>query len=299
MPVPLVAAAVWPAVVSLVTWLIQWIARRKLLEWVGLAVAGGKVGDVGLQVASLWSDHDINEFSNAFDRVVVGMAREYLEIELNPSSPFSMHSFTNAVVVKCGVPLRNIFDGEMVKQDLESFSLDQLAAKSGYRLSSLTDTAKVKGDLGNIGLAIVQERTGIPVAGLASIEDAKQAILDWAAPQIYDRLLHDVPLDVAAAGLDGGGVETLISQIRARAGVHGQDVSSREIVRAIQSHVLASSIVMIPQVSGGSKVDRRRLQVRWAQKKFRERHGKRQLYVPLGFEVSTTFVGKADGGDDG
>lgn len=190
--------------------------------------------------------------------------------------------------------MRNVFDPQMIREDLESFALDQLKERSGYRLSSLTDTAKVRGDLGNIGLAIVQDRTGIPVAGLASVEDAKQAILDWAAPQIYDRLLHDVPADVAEAGAAGVGVETLISQIRARAGVHGQDVSSREIVRAIQSHVLASSIVMIPSVSGGSKVDRRRLQVRWAQKKFRERHGKRQLYVPLGFEVSTTYTGVVD-----
>lgn len=294
MPIPLVAAAVWPAVVSLVTWLIQWIARRKLLEWVGVAVAGKQVGEVGLQVASLWSDEDINEFQRRLSGVAVGMAREYLEVELNPSEPWTVHSFTNAVVVKCGIPLRNIFDKQMIREDLESFALDQLADRSGYKLSSLTDTSKVKGDLGNIGLAIVQEKTGIPVAGLASIEDARQAILDWAAPQIYDRLLHDVPLDVAAAGIGGGGVETLISQIRARSGVHGQDVSSREIVRAIQSHVLASSIVMIPQASGGSKVDRRRLQLRWAQKKFRERHGKRQLYVPLGFEVSTTFTGVVD-----
>ena len=76
-------------------------------------------------------------------------------------------------------------------------------------------------------------------------------------------------------------------------------MSSRDIVRALHSHVLGATIAMVPQVSGGSKVDRRRLQVRWAQKKFRERHGKRQLYVPLGFEVSTTFVGKSDGDDDG
>ena len=296
MPVPLVAAAVWPAVVSLVTWVVQWIARRKLLEWVGLTVAGSKVGDVGLQVASLWNDHDIHEFGNRFDQVVVGMAREYLEIELNPSAPISKSSFTNALVAKSGVPLRNLFDREMVKQDLESFALDQLSEKSGYRLSSLTDTSKVKGDLQNIGLAIVQERTGIPVAGLASIDDAKQAMIDWAAPQVYERLLHDVPGEVAAAGLAGESVETLISQIRARAGVHGQDVSSRDIVRALHSHVLGATIAMVPQVSGGSKVDRRRRQVRWAQKKFRERHGKRELYVPLGFEVSTTFVGKSDDG---
>ena len=294
MPVPLVAAAVWPAVVSLVTWVVQWIARRKLLEWVGLTVAGGKVGDVGLQVASLWSDEDIREFGNRFNMVGVGMAREYLGIELNPSEPWSAHSFTNAVVVKCGVPLRNIFDRQMIREDLESFALDQLSSKSGYKLSSLTDTAKVKGDLQNIGLAIVQERTGIPVAGLASIDDAKQAMLDWAAPQIYERLLQDVPGEVAAAGMAGESVETLISQIRERAGVHGQDVSSRDIVRALHSHVLGATIAMVPQVSGGSKVDRRRLQVRWAQKKFRERHGKRELYVPLGFEVSTTFVGKSD-----
>lgn len=294
MPIPLVAAAVWPAVVSLVTWLIQWVARRKLTEWAVLAVGGRAVGEIGIDVAALWTDTDMGEFRAKVYRVIAGLAGERLGIALDPSDPISVHSFTNAVVVKSGVPLRNVFDGEMVKQDLESFSLDQLAAKSGYRLSSLTDATKVKGDLGNIGLAIVQEKTGIPVAGLASIEDAKQVILDWAAPQIYDRLLHDVPLDVAAAGIDGGGVETLISQIRARAGVHGQDVSSREIVRAIQSHVLASSIVMIPQASGGSKVDRRRLQLRWAQKKFRERHGKRQLYVPLGFEVSTTFTGVID-----
>ena len=299
MPVPLVAAAVWPAVVSLVTWVVQWIARRKLLEWVGLTVAGGKVGDVGLQVASLWNDSDINEFKNGLYRVIVGMAREYLGVELNPSDPISVHSFTNAIVAKSGVPLRNVFDGPMVKEDLESFALDQLASKSGYKLSSLTDTAKVKGDLQNIGLAIVQERTGIPVAGLSSIDDAKKAMLDWAAPQVYERLLRDVPGEVAAAGLAGESVETLISQIRARAGVHGQDVSSRDIVRALHSHVLGATIAMVPQVSGGSKVDRRRLQVRWAQKKFRERHGKRQLYVPLGFEVSTTFVGKSDGDDDG
>lgn len=296
MPVPLFSAAILPAVASLVTWLIKWIARKKLVEWVGLAVVGEKAGEVGLQVASLWSDEDIREFGNRFNRVGVGMAREYLGIELNPSDPWSAHSFTNAVVIKCGVPLRNIFDRQMIREDLESFALDQLAEKSGYRLSSLTDTSKVKDDLRNIGLAIVQEKTGIPVAGLATVEDAKQVILDWAAPQIYDRLLHDVPGEVAAAGMEGKGVETLISQIRARAGVHGQDISSREIVRAIHSHVLGSAIALIPQVSGGSKVDRRKLQLRWAQKKFRERHGKRHLYVPLGFEVSTNFVGKTEDG---
>lgn len=299
MPIPLFSAAILPAVASLVTWLIQWIARKKLVEWVGLAVAGKTAGDVGLKVASLWNGEDINEFGNRFNLVVVGMAREYMQIELNPSDPISFHSFTNAVVVKSGVPLRNVFDGQMVKEDLESFALDQLSEKSGYRLSSLTDTSKVKGDLMNIGLALVQEKTGIPVAGLATVEDAKQVILDWAAPQIYDRLLHDVPGEVAAAGMEGKGVETLISQIRARAGVHGQDISSREIVRAIHSHVLGSAIALIPQVSGGSKVDRRKLQLRWAQKKFRERHGKRHVYVPLGFEVSTNFVGKSDGNDDG
>lgn len=294
MPIPLVAAAVWPAVVSLVTWLIQWVARKKLTEWVVLAVGGKAVGEIGIDVAALWTDTDMGEFRARVYRVIAGLAGERLGIALDPSDPLSAHSFTNAVVTRAGVPLRNVFDPQMIREDLESFALDQLKERSGYRLSSLTDTAKVRGDLGNIGLAIVQDRTGIPVAGLASVEDAKQAILDWAAPQIYDRLLHDVPADVAEAGAAGVGVETLISQIRARAGVHGQDVSSREIVRAIQSHVLASSIVMIPSVSGGSKVDRRRLQVRWAQKKFRERHGKRQLYVPLGFEVSTTYTGVVD-----
>lgn len=287
MPLPVVVgAAVVAAVRGLIVVVGRWLVTNRLT---GLVAVG--------TVANL-NGYTVDEVIEAFWLAVYQVLGAAIGEELNTSMPLG-HALADAITRRSGVPIRTLFDRDLLREDLEAFALDQLQAKSGYRLSSLTDAAKVKGDLQEIGLQIVQDRTGVPLAGAgAEPENIKAAITSWAEAQVYERLLASVPADDLLSGDDSvrKGADTLVAQIQARAGGPARHLSTRQVVEALNSHVLARSLLSVVQKVDADKVTRRRLQNRWAQKKFRERHKKREIYVPLGFVVETRYVG---GGEDG
>ncbi|MBN8516802.1 MAG: hypothetical protein J5X22_09390 [Candidatus Accumulibacter sp.] len=278
MPLPLVLMSIYEVLVALVAW----VARRKAWE----VVVGYKAADFATRFIA---DEQLAEVVRKMERVAADMVQEQTGLPLN--GELSVHGFANAFVSLTGIPIRNLFDRDMLREDLESFALDQLQAKSGYRLSSLTDAEKVKGDLQAIGLTILQNKSGVPVAGAQNADDMRRMLIDWAEPIIYQRLQSQV-------GVEGVTAETLVSAISARVkDKHGRPYSNRQIVTAINAQIAANTVSSAIEFNGTDKVTRRRLQLRWAQKKFRERHKGRSLYVPLGFVADVSLIG--GGGDDG
>ena len=272
MPLPLVAVAVYDLVAAAVVWVV----RNKVVSIV--------TAEFPVEFLARMGDSSVVDLLDKARRVTLSIIADAAGVEVNLDLPIGQ-ALAELVVRQSGVPIRTLFDREMLREDLEAYALDTLQAKSGYRLSSLTDAEKVKGDMMAIGMQIAQDRTGLPLAGVETPEQARDVLVTWAAPIVYDRLLTAVPSDESLAGGD-----TLLHQIRQRLGSAGEDLSSREIVRAVHSHIVASSVNLLVKAPATGKVDRRRLQLRWAQKKFRERHGKREIYVPLGFRVSSEYV---------
>jgi len=298
------------ALVSFLRVVVSWVARR------GVVKAAELLG-VGVTLDAVATGGEIFQILDRLNHLSALIVEQSTGLDLG--GDLSRKSVAKAIAEKAGVPLRDPFDKDILREDLdryavaqiydrsgvairslsdkqgliedlESHALDQLQAKTGYRLSSLTDATAVKEDLMSIGMQIAQDRTGVPLAGIKTPDDAKDALIAWATPLVFDRLLAAVPSDESLAGGN-----TLIHQIKQRLGPGSAGLSSREIVRAVHSHIVASSVDLLVRAPATGKVDRRRLQLRWAQKKFRERHKKREIYVPLGFVAETRYVG----GDNG
>ena len=221
---------------------------------------------------------------------VVVEAAERAGLQLDPDNPFSDASFCNALYQKTGVQFRTLLDRASVEQDLESYAIAQIQMRTGFQMTvtSFRDVEGLKLDLVNIGLYTVQQRTGIPVAQVSGTpgewgQQIKDQLLTYAEAELRQKLAGDAQ-NIAAKMGELVDLDALAGQINQRLSDIGstQDIDVRGLALSIAQQVSAGAVNRFQvQAAKMNKQDRRAVQNREAQRRFREKWGDRRQYVPL------------------
>ncbi len=281
MPLPVIVAGSWVGrIVALV------VARMKsatLLEWVA---AGGSI-------ASLVDTLMQGDLKAQAGQAIAAEVATRAGIELNPQDPFSDASMAAAFSAKTGVTIRSLKDRAMIEEDLEDHAIGVVAAKTGYQFRSVRDPAKIKEDMGRIGLAILSEKVGIPAGVIGDEVDPvviKANLLTWAKAELMTEINDEVAVRVDEI-ITSGNLEEVAADLNSRLAAAGsyENVTARQVAVRAASQMATAAVADYGRLATKmSKQMRRRLQLRDAQRKFRSRHGNRQKYVPLGWDVSIT-----------
>ena len=218
---------------------------------------------------------------------VVVEAAERAGVQLDPDNPFSDASFCNALYQKTGVQFRTLLDRQSVEEDLEAYAIALIEQKTGFQMTVTTfrDVEGLKLDLVNIGLFVVQQKTGIPIAAVSGTpsewgQQIKDQLLVWGEAQLRQKLAADAQ---AIAGKMGELVDldALAGQINQRLADIGstQDIDVRGLALSIAEQVSAGAVQRF-QVQAGNmnKNSRRAVQNREAQRRFRAKWGDRRVY---------------------
>lgn len=269
MPLPLAALA--PAVVAVLQQAAAYIGRTGLLKLVTVTGGAAGAGAIGGEYVSALVTGDAGALTKTMLKAAAVVVEYETGIQLDDEDPFGGHSMGNAVTQKSGVPVRNLYDKEGVREDLEHFALDQFSLKTGYQLSSLRDPERIKADVVAIGISIMEERMHFPLTQIMADEDPKQALIEYFTPMVIDRITKEVESrDINA--------ESLIVAIQAKTGAK---FTKRQINKALNSKLIQQSLQYIAKKRQKGADTRRRLQNRAAQARFRAKHGNRSKYVRL------------------
>lgn len=268
---PLPAAALIPLVVGLVQQAVAYIGRVGLTR----LLTGGVLAS---EVVSTAVTGDPAALLKESEKVAARLVEYHSGIKLHEDDPFSGNSLGSAVTQKSGVPIRNVYDKDGIREDLEHYALDQFSLKTGYQLSSLRDPERIKADVVAIGISILEEKVGIPLTTIMSDEDPKQALIEYFTPMVIDRITKEVEArDITA--------ESLIAAIQAKTGAQ---FTKRQINKALNSKLIQQSLQYIAKKRQKGADTRRRLQNRAAQTRFRAKHGNRSRYVRVGEDRPAT-----------
>lgn len=269
MPLPLAALA--PALIVLLQQAAGYIGRTGLLRVIGWGGASVGAGAIGGEYLSALATGDAGALTKTMLKAAAVVVEYETGIQLDDEDPFGGNSMGNAVTQKSGVPVRNLYDKEGVREDLEHFALDQFSLKTGYQLSSLRDPERIKADVVAIGISIMEERMHFPLTQIMTEEDPKQALIEYFTPLVIDRITKEVESrDINA--------ESLIVAIQAKTGAK---FTKRQINKALNSKLIQQSLQYIAKKRQKGADTRRRLQNRAAQARFRAKHGNRTKYVRL------------------
>lgn len=271
MPFPLLALA--PA-------LVAWAGRS-------LAVYG---------LAKLASDEPVQELKRIVLGYVVESAARYAGLELDDDDPLSDASFSNAVSLRLGIPIRSLRDQVMIREDLDNFAADLISTKSGYTVRSVVDVGKLKEDLLQIGTAEFSARVGIPAGvmpgpGVAFDPVAvREQVLTWAKAELMTRVNDDVMVKLNEI-IAAGDLEKMANEMNGKLQAMASDetVTARQLAVQIANRMATGAVVDFNRMAvSASKKSRRRESLRAAQAKFRRAHGNRQQYIPLGMVGTVT-----------
>lgn len=273
MPAPLIVAAV----VELVKAAVAWVVARPLLA---SAAATG---------ITAFSETDVDD--------LVRRARNALAAIINSVSPFNLQgedfesskrfkaALAREAAGQSGIPLRDITDKQMLREDLEDFALTLIEGRTGYRISSLSNIEAMKGDFVRIGIGLVGERTGIVLTDVTNIEAIKADLLAWGKEEIMARIATDLESALNVEYANGVSLMAYMQQVT------GREIKPAELLRGVQATAMGHYQEAEQRVAPITKADRRRLQNKINQRKFRERHqlGKPRaeragaaVYVPVG-----------------
>lgn len=252
------------------------------LAWVGLSTIASALYEYGVvDTVKGW---------------IVQAAMHYAGLELNEENPLSDESFSAAMSKKLGFPIRTLKDQQSIKEDLEAYAAAQISERSGYLVRSVSNVDMLKEDLVRVSSAVLSEKLGIPAGVIA--EDGgvfdpaavKERLLIWAKAELMSRVEGDVLIglqDILAVP----DVESAAAELNNRLGAINVDqtVTARRLAVHL-SNLLATDAVTGYQKAARAMTKRQRRQesLRAAQAKFRRRHGKREVYVPLGFSATVT-----------
>ena len=271
MPFPLLALA--PA-------LVTWASRS-------LAVYG---------LAKLASDEPVQELKRVVLGFVIESAARYAGLELNEDDPLSDASFSNAVSLRVGFPIRSLRDKEMIREDLDNFAAGLVSERSGYLVRSVSNVALLKEDLLQIGCAELSGRLGIPVGvfpGAGQTFDAaavRGQVLAWAKAELMTQINSEVMVSLSEV-MGAGDLVAVAEQMNSALSDAGsiENVTARQLAVRIAGQLATSAVVDYNRLAlGASKKTRRSESLRAAQAKFRRAHGNRQIYVPLGMMGTVT-----------
>lgn len=277
MPAPLIVAAV----VELVKAAVAWVVARPLLA---SAAATG---------ITAFSETDVDD--------LVRRARNALAAIINSVSPFNLQgedfessqrfkaALAREAAGQSGIPLRDITDKQMLREDLEDFALALIEGRTGYRISSLSNIEAMKGDFVRIGIGLVGERTGIVLTDVTNIEAIKADLLAWGKEEIMARIATDLESALNVEYANGVSLMAYMQQVT------GREIKPAELLRGVQATAMGHYQEAEQRVAPITKADRRRLQNKINQRKFRERHtiGKKKSqrsggprYIPVGWGSS-------------
>ena len=264
-------AALIPALGAVLTQVAGYVGRTGLLKMLTATGVAGGAGAIGGEYLSALATGDAGALTKQLLKAAAVVVEYETGIQLDDEEPFGGHSMGSAVTQKSGVPVRNLYDKEGVREDLEHFALDQFSLKTGYQLSSLRDPERIKADVVAIGISIMEERMHFPLTQIMSDEDPKQALIEYFTPLVIDRITKEVESrDINA--------ESLIVAIQAKTGAK---FTKRQINKALNSKLIQQSLQYIAKKRQKGADTRRRLQNRAAQARFRAKHGNRSKYVRL------------------
>lgn len=264
-----------------------------LLALVPVLVAWGTRAVATYGLARLFSEEPVQELKNIIFGYVVEYAARYAGLNLNPDDPISDASFSAAVSERVGFPIRTLRDKEMIIEDLDNYAALLVSQRSGYVVRSVKNVEVLKQDLMRIALAVASEKIGIPLGSVDDIElgldpeAIKAQLLGWAKAQLLAQVKAQVKIE-ALEMATWGDITALMGYINER--VEKGEISAHSIALAIADRMAVAAVAEYQQVVVGmTKRQRRQEQNRQAQVRFRERHGARRYYVPLGMVGGARF----------
>ena len=281
MPVPVVAIAVWSLVRALVGRLLAKAVTIKGLAWL--------VGSAAVSGWSLGNPDEYQEAKKDFYELVVSLFANVAGVNLSLSDPFSDASICNAIGEKTGMALRTVKNRESIRVDVERWALAMLEEKTGLHIKNVRDKAGVVKDVMRFASPVVADATGIPLRDISDAEKTKSDIKNYLEDRALVVLSHDVErvkvLANAALESVGSGLEALAEKIMKKGGI--DPVTGRPNVAVIAELValglLARALIDADKRRRAEEVEeqkgaRRKVQVRAAVQRFRERHGHRTYY---------------------
>lgn len=263
-----------------------------LLALVPALVAWGTRAVTAVGLAAIFTGQPLQDLKELLLGYVVDYAARYAGLELDAADPISDASFSHAVSLRVGFPIRSLKDRAMIQEDLDGFAAALISQKSGFVVRSVKDVDVLKQDLERVALAVLSQQVGIPLGsvgnsgfGLDPVE-IKQQILVWAKAQ----LLADIRSGVQVEALElasWGDMDALVNVINSRA--ENGEVSVHGVALNIADKLAVEAVGDYQKVVVGmTKRARRQESLRAAQAKFRRLHGVRQKYVPLGMVAVVT-----------
>ena len=258
------------------------IKAATLLE---IIVAGGSL-------ASLVDTIMAGGLKEQAEAIIIAEVANKAGLHLAEENPLSDASLAGAVGERLGVPIRSLRDRTMIEEDVDAYLAGRLSEKIGYQISSLRNTDRLRTDLEVAALGIVTAKTGIPLTPPAPGEtltpDAiKEQVKDWARAAIMAEaqekgaaaleLLSGPMADFEAVAEEmNRKLEVLGSENRVTATMLAMKVSETLVKESVPKFQRAAIVV--------GRRNRRQLQNRESQARFRQSHGNRNVYVPLGIE---------------
>lgn len=283
LPAVLAIPAVWSAVTSA----LAWVARKKLWAMVALGPA-----------AAAYDAASDGELSYVWEQVRKGAAgalNYWLNTEFTADDLVSEMNFKRAmgreVSGKSGILLRDITDRRTTEEDLENHALMMIEGKTGVKLSSLRNVELLKRDFARLAGSHISEKVGIPLSNILDPDVTKTEVLEWAQDEVMVRIGDSVTAAVEAR-MKGG--MSLLQAVKLRVGA---DIKPAVLLRSINDAMAGRYIVRWEVYHNLSKQDKRKIQLKIAQRRFRDRAnpkselydgrtGGRMAYVPKGWSAA-------------
>lgn len=243
-------------------------------------------------LSRLFSETPVQELEDMVIGWIVGQVAARAGLVLDPADPFGDASMANAVAQKTGIPLRSLKDRAMIAEDIDSYAAERVSNAIGFKISTLKDPARAKSDFRTAALAVITERTGVPFGSLggdASPEDIKIAVEDWARARFVTGLMSDAAAALENLSGPGADFESVAQAMNSKLEAAGSinRVTASKLALEVAEGLVSGSVARYHATAlSVSKKERRSLQVRAAQQKFRSLHGNRQKYVPLGMAAN-------------
>lgn len=284
LPAVLAIPAVWSAITSA----LAWVARKKLWAVVTLGPAAAAYDAA--------SDGELTYVWEQVRKGAAGVLNYYLNTEFTADDLASEMNFKRAmgreVSGKSGILLRDITDRRTTEEDLENHALMMIEGKTGVKLSSLRNVELLKRDFARLAGSHISEKVGIPLSNILDPDVTKAEVLEWAQDEVMVRIGDSVTAAVEAR-MKGG--MSLLQAVKLRVGA---DIKPAVLLRSINDAMAGRYIVRWEVYHNLSKQDKRKIQLKIAQRRFRDRTnpksalydpqrtGGKMVYVPKGWSAA-------------
>lgn len=226
----------------------------------------------------------------AIEEWAAEQALERAGLELDEEDSLSDASFCHALEKRTGIVLRTLKDKVSVEEDIQAHVVMLIQQKTGFQMTvtNFRDVEALKLDLVNIGLWTVQQRTGIPIGQVSGTPQEwavqiKEQLFTYAEAELRQKLASDAQ-NIAAKMGELVDLDALAGQINQRLADIGsaQDIDVKGLAISIAQQVSAGAVSRFQVLATKmNKQDRRAVQNREAQRRFRAKWGDRRSYLPV------------------